>query len=63
MSVHVIFFRLSKDATLALCQQIRPYVQPTVRSTAIPFELKVQLDKEIFYTHTTKCLQSGHKTS
>ncbi|XP_020298987.1 uncharacterized protein LOC109863183 [Pseudomyrmex gracilis] len=34
-------YRLSKDATLALCEYVRSYVQPAVRSTAIPLELKV----------------------
>lgn len=37
--------RLSKDAVLALCVNIRPYVQRAVRPTAIPFELKVKYDQ------------------
>ncbi|XP_071649420.1 putative nuclease HARBI1 [Temnothorax longispinosus] len=34
-------YRLSKDAVLALCINIQPYVQEAVRPTAIPLDIKV----------------------
>lgn len=37
--------RLSKDAVLALCVNIWPYVQIAVRSIAIPFELNAKYDQ------------------
>lgn len=33
--------RLTKDATLQLCNAVRPYMQEAVRVTAISLELKV----------------------
>ncbi|CAL1683867.1 unnamed protein product [Lasius platythorax] len=40
-SQFLLLYRLSKVATLELCNAIRPYVQEAVRATAIPLELKL----------------------
>lgn len=37
----IALYRLSKDATFALCENIRPFVPRAKRLTAIPLELKV----------------------